>query len=94
MTVMCRMDKRDGIGEIKRNEDLLGLTKAQATISVGGMWNGKGWANARINLKKKNTLYLADIMNIDHEGQDRQMTSRILILTIENAQLICKIHQV
>lgn len=34
MTVMCRMDKRDGIGEIKRKEDLLGLTKAQAKISV------------------------------------------------------------
>lgn len=33
-------------------------------------------------------------MNIDHEEEDRQMTSRILILTIKNAQLICKIHQV
>lgn len=34
MTVMCRMDKRDGTGGIKGKEDLLGLTKAQAKISV------------------------------------------------------------
>lgn len=34
MTVMCRMDKRDGIGGIKGKKDLLGLTKAQAKMSV------------------------------------------------------------
>lgn len=49
MIAICRMDQRDGIGGIKRKEDLLGLTKAQAKISViEGMENGKGWANARI----------------------------------------------